>query len=141
MAEPQQLAAVAGRLEAECFVRDGLGRDAEHVGGRGGGQEVLHEVRPGERQRHVERAARHAQVEAHPEGRAAPALGRDVEAAVASEPHRAAREALADSAQARVVAVQHGGPAGAQPLQDLGLRVRDRVERGEELQVDAGRCG
>ena len=65
-------------------------------------------------------------------------LGGDVEPAVASEPHHAAGEALADRPDPRVVAVEDRGAARAQALEDLRLGLGDRVDRGEELEVDGG---
>ena len=64
-------------------------------------------------------------------------LGRDVERAVAPEPHHAAAVCTSPIRRTRgVVPVEDGDAVGREALQDLGLGVGDRVDGGEELEVD-----
>jgi len=138
--EGEDLAAVPRRPHLQRRLRYRLGADAEVVRDRGGGQEVREEVRPGQRQRHVHALAAEAQVEAHAVHGAAPVLRGHVVPAVAAEPDHAADVRSADLPfpdlpHQGVVGVEDRRAARGEPLEDLGLRGRDRLHGVEELQV------
>ena len=111
-------------------------RDAERVRRAGGREEVRDEVRARQRQRDVDAAAADAQVEAHAR-RPCRARTRRRRRSARSRPNQTTRPAKRSPIRRTRGSspLSTAVPPRAEALEDLGLGVGDRVERGEELEV------
>ena len=135
--QPHDLAAVRRRPQLRGSRRHARQRHAELLGHRGRGEDVRQVGAAEQRRRHVHRAAprRHARAgpldaAIHNGARAHVGGGR-----LDPERHHAAAERADPRGDPRIVGVGDEQRRRAGPLEDLGLGVGDRVERGEEAEV------
>ena len=135
----QQLAAVRRGAQARRRGRAVGRRDADREGDRRGREEVADLVRApppaGAPPPLPSGVARRNRL---PSGSATTSFAVTSASPERAEPHDAAPVARGDRGDAGIVGVGDEGAARLQSLEDLGLAVGDRVERGEVLQVRRG---